>query len=137
MEISILQTSKLGLLLQLFNQINKYTHVRDKKTQKPAKLIGQNRHIDTTPKFMVCRRSKNPCEKLYQPPTQPQIPNLWWSQKVRDHKTATGKKSFGQFQIWLLTVSQLITHYCSIKNQLYVFERKNLTFFFYGNETKK
>lgn len=48
-----------------------------KKTQKPAKLIDQNRHIDTTPKFMVCRRSKNPCEKLYQPPTQPQIPNLW------------------------------------------------------------
>lgn len=77
MEISILQTSKLGLLLQLFNQINKYTHVRGKKTQKPAKLIGQNRHIDTTPKFMVCRRSKNPCEKLYQPPTQSQIPNLW------------------------------------------------------------
>lgn len=44
-------------------------------------------------------KSKNPCEKLYQPPTQPQIPNLWWSQKVRYHKTTTGKKSFGQFQI--------------------------------------
>lgn len=60
MEISILQTSKLGLLLQLFNQINKYTHVRGKKTQKPAKLIDQNRHIDTTPKFMVCRSQKTP-----------------------------------------------------------------------------
>lgn len=44
-------------------------------------------------------KSKNPCEKLYQPPTQSQIPNLWWSQKVRYHKTTTGKKSFGQFQI--------------------------------------
>lgn len=31
-----------------------------KKTQKPAKLIGQNRHIDTTPKFMVCRSQKTP-----------------------------------------------------------------------------